>query len=92
MIADALRTHGHDTHELAPRPRGRECGWRRGGGAAQTRSARPMLREADRHPLHQGERVWLETNCYVDLWIELLHDFGFDPRAALGFTVLQAPR
>ena len=49
-----------------------------------------MLREADRHPLHQGDRVWLETNCYVDLWIELLHDFGFDPRAALGFTVMQA--
>ncbi|SAL33731.1 DUF1839 family protein [Caballeronia humi] len=56
----------------------------------QTAFARQMLREADRHPLHQGDRVWLETNCYVDLWIELLHDFGFDPRAALGFTVLQA--
>ncbi|SAL32085.1 DUF1839 family protein [Caballeronia telluris] len=51
---------------------------------------RALAREADRHALHQGERVWLETNCYVDLWIELLHDFGLDPRAALGFTVLQA--
>ncbi|MDE1184679.1 DUF1839 family protein [Paraburkholderia sp.] len=41
------------------------------------------------HPLHQGERVWQETNCYVDLWIELLHGFGLEPRAALGFTVTQ---
>lgn len=41
------------------------------------------------HALHQGERVWQETNCYVDLWIELLHRQGFDPRAALAFTVRQ---
>ena len=39
------------------------------------------------HALHRGERAWLETNCYVDLWIEVLHAFGFDPHAALGFTV-----
>lgn len=46
--------------------------------------------EASRHALHRGERVWLETNCYVDLWIELLHHLGCDPHAALGFTVTQA--
>ena len=39
--------------------------------------------QAAPHALHQGERVWQETNCYVDLWIELLHGFGLDPRAAL---------
>ncbi len=39
--------------------------------------------------LHSGERQWPETNCYVDLWIEVLHALGFDPRAALGFTVAQ---
>jgi hypothetical protein len=39
------------------------------------------------HALHRGERAWLETNCYVDLWIEVLHAFGFDPTAALGCTV-----
>jgi hypothetical protein len=39
------------------------------------------------HALHKGERAWLETNCYVDLWIEVLHAFGYDPTAALGFTV-----
>lgn len=42
------------------------------------------------HALHREERVWLETNCYVDLWIELLHHYGCDPRAALNFTVTQA--
>ncbi|MEX3633078.1 DUF1839 family protein [Paraburkholderia sp. BR14320] len=46
-------------------------------------------REHVAHALHQGERVWQETNCYVDLWIELLHGFGLDPRAALAFTVTQ---
>lgn len=46
-------------------------------------------REHVPHALHRGERVWQETNCYVDLWIELLHGFGLDPRAALAFTVTQ---
>lgn len=43
----------------------------------------------DRHLLHRGERNWLETNCYVDLWIEALHARGLDPLAMLGFTVTQ---
>ncbi|TDN70555.1 DUF1839 family protein [Paraburkholderia sp. BL10I2N1] len=50
--------------------------------------ARPARDHAS-HALHQGDRVWQETNCYVDLWIELLHGFGLDPRAAFGFTVTQ---
>ncbi len=41
------------------------------------------------HLLHGPDRVWPQTNCYVDLWIELLHLWGFEPRAALGFTVAQ---
>jgi len=39
-----------------------------------------------RHALHRDERVWPESNCYVDLWIELLHVAGADPLAALPFT------
>ena len=39
--------------------------------------------------LHSPNRNWPETNCYVDLLIELLHTVHCDPRAALGFTVLQ---
>jgi Domain of unknown function (DUF1839) len=39
------------------------------------------------HPLHAGERTWTETNCYVDLWIELLHALGLDPVAAGAFTI-----
>lgn len=41
----------------------------------------------DRHRLHTTERVWTETNCYVDLWIELLHALGLDPVAGLAFTL-----
>jgi hypothetical protein len=39
------------------------------------------------HPLHDGERSWTETNCYVDLWIELLHALGAEPLAACAFTL-----
>lgn len=38
------------------------------------------------HRLHGADRHWLETNCSVDLWIELLHALGRDPVAALGVT------
>lgn len=38
------------------------------------------------HPLHADTRHWPQTNCYVDLWIELLHSWGADPLPALGFT------
>ena len=39
------------------------------------------------HALHQGERSWAETNCYVDLWIEVLHANGMEPLACMPFTV-----
>jgi hypothetical protein len=41
------------------------------------------------HALHDPERRWPQTNCYVDLLIEVLHATGHDPAAALGFTVAQ---
>lgn len=41
------------------------------------------------HALHHPERMWPETNCYVDLWIETLHAFGSEPEAMLGFTLTQ---
>jgi hypothetical protein len=39
------------------------------------------------HPLHADERAWPETNCYADLWIEVLHAQGLEPTAALAFTL-----
>jgi hypothetical protein len=39
------------------------------------------------HALHGGDRAWLETNCYVDLWIEVVHALRLEPRAALPFTL-----
>lgn len=35
------------------------------------------------HPLHQLGRTYLETNCYVDVLIELLHARGDEPLAML---------
>ncbi|SAK78659.1 DUF1839 family protein [Caballeronia ptereochthonis] len=57
---------------------------------AVTDTSTPAESEYRQHALHRDERVWLETNCYVDLWIELLHHYGCDPHAALSFTVTQA--
>lgn len=41
------------------------------------------------HPLHGADRAWPETNCYVDLWIEVLAAYGVAPEAMLGFTLTQ---
>jgi len=38
------------------------------------------------HPLHDGQRIWPETNCYVDVWIEILNQAGHEPQAALPFV------
>jgi hypothetical protein len=40
-----------------------------------------------RHLVHGQGRVWAETNCYVDVLIELLHGLGFEPIAAMPFTL-----
>jgi Domain of unknown function (DUF1839) len=40
----------------------------------------------ERHSFHGSDRAWPETNCYVDLWIELLHSLGCNPVAGLGFV------
>lgn len=39
------------------------------------------------HALHGHNRDFRETNCYADVWIELLHALGLEPMACLGFTV-----
>jgi hypothetical protein len=39
------------------------------------------------HDLHANDRIWTETNCYVDVWIEVLHALGLDPLAAASFAV-----
>ncbi len=38
-------------------------------------------------PLHRPDRVWVETNCYADLWIEFLHALELDGAPALAFTL-----
>lgn len=44
-------------------------------------------RHYQRHGIHGDNRIWSETNCYTDVWIELLHAWGLDPVAALPFTL-----
>lgn len=39
------------------------------------------------HALHAAGREWAESNCSVDLMIELLAALGRKPEAGLGFTV-----
>lgn len=42
-----------------------------------------------RHGLHDLGRDWPETNCYLDIWIEVLAALGLPPEAALGFAITQ---
>ena len=51
----------------------------------------PNLRPESYQPhwLHGSDRNWQETNCYVDVWIEVLSAIGYEPCAAMGFTVTQ---
>jgi len=37
--------------------------------------------------LHSPDRSFRETNCYVDLWIELLHSLNIDPASAMSFAL-----
>jgi len=42
------------------------------------------------HALHSGPRAFPESNCYVDLWIELLSALGLEPHALLSHTLTVA--
>jgi Domain of unknown function (DUF1839) len=39
-----------------------------------------------RSVLHADSCVWVEKNCYVDIWIEVIHALGLEPRAILPFV------
>ena len=39
------------------------------------------------HPLHAADRDWAESNCYIDVYIGLLHGLGVDVHACLPFTL-----
>lgn len=40
-----------------------------------------------RSSLHAENRVWVEKNCYVDIWIEVIHALRLDPIAVMPFTL-----
>lgn len=39
------------------------------------------------HSLHDPQNNWVEKNCYIDLYIELVHAFNMEPLAMLPFAV-----
>ncbi len=39
------------------------------------------------HWLHATDRVWPQSNCSVDLWIEVINSLGYNPVAAMAFTI-----
>jgi hypothetical protein len=39
------------------------------------------------HPLHNQNQPWAETNCYIDVWIEVLNALGLDPLACLAMVL-----
>jgi hypothetical protein len=49
----------------------------------------PQLEAASYRPhrLHGEDAIWVEKNCYGDLWIELLHALKLEPLAMLPFTL-----
>jgi len=40
-----------------------------------------------RSPLHADERIWPEKNCYIDIWIEVLHALKLEPLAIMPFVL-----
>lgn len=38
-------------------------------------------------PLHASDRDWRESNCYVDVWFEVLGALGLEAHACLGFAL-----
>ena len=39
------------------------------------------------HPLHREDSTWSNTNCYLDVWIELLHGLGIAPEPLFAAAV-----
>jgi hypothetical protein len=37
--------------------------------------------------VHAAERMWVEKNCYIDIWLSLLHTLGLKPHACLPFVL-----
>lgn len=67
-------------------------GVRREPSAGEIRSLRRLdPKSYSVHPLHDPKaaepRDWLESNCYVDLWIEILHALGLTAEACFAFPL-----
>ena len=70
----SLHSHGLDPAKWPRR------GLRQLSACDRVRPRRSIRRGWVPHRLHGPDRMWPETNCYVDLWIELLHALGSSRR------------
>ena len=70
--------HGLDRRRLAGGGEGGTRGCEGPGPRSRRRSA------YEPHRVHGDERMWLESNCAADLWIEVLHALGLEPLAGHG--------
>jgi Domain of unknown function (DUF1839) len=39
------------------------------------------------HWLHSTQRLWPQSNCSIDLWVEVLHTLNLNPIASFAFTL-----
>jgi hypothetical protein len=57
-------------------------------GTTSTRSLLGLNTSTYRpHPIHAPDRTYIESNCYTDIIVELVHARGDEPLAALGCLV-----
>ena len=40
-----------------------------------------------RHTLHNSDRNFIESNCYIDIWVEIVHALNLDVYPFLAFTL-----
>ena len=64
----------------------RRTTWTDSDGAARSETLR-IRTDFARHALHGEACVWVEKNCYADVWIELLHTLKLEPLALMPFTL-----
>ena len=88
IVLALLRTHGLDTGVVARRGQAQAVGLMSMSKAIGVHS----LSGSDpagyqRHLLHGDDRTYVESNCYSDVIIELLHACGYEPLAAFGHLV-----
>ena len=82
VVMALFKTHGFDPSDWPDAVRA-GC-----GREPDRRSSEPRRRPPTRATLcTRADRAWVEKNCYVDIWIEVIHALGLEPTAMLPFVL-----